>query len=182
GKRLGVITDSGGSGSMMVKSAENLGLRVPKFSTTLQEEIRQYIPSTASSLNPIDVTFDIDFINMFIKFPKILMKSGEVDSIIIYGVFDLDDVMKTMESSGMQFDENMKQLGTIIEGAVMKPIKRLMKKYSIPVFYVGPYPYRYPWFQKFLGQEIPIFDFWDQPTKCLKILSKYQEFRENMEK
>ncbi|MEJ2250980.1 MAG: CoA-binding protein [Candidatus Lokiarchaeota archaeon] len=181
GKKLGVITDSGGSGSMMVKSAEKLGLHVPKFSTTLQEEIRQYIPPTASSLNPIDVTFDIDFVNMFIKFPKILMKSGEVDSIIIYGVFDLDDVMKIMESSGMEFDENMKQIGTLIEGAVMKPIKRLMKKYSIPVFYVGPYPYRYPWFQKFLGQEIPIFDFWDQPTKCLKILSDYQKFRENIE-
>jgi acyl-CoA synthetase (NDP forming) len=178
GDKVGIITDSGGSGSMMVKSAENIGLKVPEFSEELQKEIRELIPPTAASLNPIDVTFDIDFVNMFIKFPKILAKSGEVDSIIIYGVFDLDDVMKTMESSGMEFDEHMKQIGDIIEGAVMKPVKRLMQKYSIPIFYVGPYSYKYIWYQKFIKQDLPIFDFWDQPTKCVKVLRKYQGFKE----
>lgn len=177
GNKVGIITDSGGSGSMMTKSSEQLGLVVPEFSSRLQEEINEFIPPTASALNPIDVTFDIDFLNLFKKFPKILMELGEIDAILVYGVFDLDDVLKTMEESGMEIDDQMRAIGQIIERAVFNPIKRLMKKYSIPVFYVGPMPYRYEWMQKFISHDIPVFDFWDAPSKCLKILSDYSEFR-----
>lgn len=177
GNKVGIITDSGGSGSMMTKTAEQLGLSVPKFSKELQTEIGQHIPPTASSLNPIDVTFDIDFLNLFKKFPKILMESGEVDAILVYGVFDLDDVLKTMEESGMEIDDQMRSIGQIIERAVFKPMKRLMKKYSIPVFYVGPMPYRYEWMRKFISHGIPVFDLWDAPTECLKILGNYSQYR-----
>jgi len=86
-------------------------------------------------------------------------------------------VLETMSKSGMYIDETMKNLSQIIDLRVLKPIKRLMKKYSIPVFYVGPYPYRYPWYQKFISHDVPIFDFWDYPTKCMGVLAKYSEYR-----
>ncbi|MBD3255866.1 MAG: hypothetical protein GF383_12290 [Candidatus Lokiarchaeota archaeon] len=177
GNKLAIITDSGGSGSMMAKTAELYGLKVPKFSETLQEKIRPEIPYTASALNPIDVTFDIDFLNLFKKFPKLLMESGEIDAVIVYGVFDLDDVLKTMEESGMEIDDKMKDISNVIDRGVLKPMKRYMKKYSIPVFYIGPYPYRYKWNKKFISHDIPIFDMWDMPTKTLSVLSKYSKYR-----
>ncbi|MHA1499591.1 MAG: CoA-binding protein [Promethearchaeota archaeon] len=108
GNRVGIITDSGGSGSMMTKSSELYGLEVPEFSKQLKDELSELIPFTASANNPIDVTFDVNFLNIFYKFPKMLMKSGEVDSILIWGVFDFDDVIETIENSGMTVDENMK--------------------------------------------------------------------------
>jgi len=73
GKRIGIITDSGGSGSMMTKSSELYGLEVPEFSKKLKDEISEFIPFTASASNPIDVTFDANFLNLFYKFPKMLM-------------------------------------------------------------------------------------------------------------
>jgi acetyltransferase len=182
GDKVGIITDSGGSGSMMAKTAEQLDLTVPRFSKDLQSEIKEKIPYTASAFNPIDVTFDTNFINLFKTFPKILMESGEVDAIIVYGVFDFDDVLKTMEASGMEINDEMRQIGDMIQRAVFKPMKRLMKKYSLPVFYVGPMPYRYEWYQKFLSHEFPIFNFWDQPTKCVKILYDYSLHRNNISK
>ena len=108
------------------------------------------------------------------------MKSGEIDSIIVYGVFDFDDVMSTMEKSGMIIDDKMRSINEIIDYAVLKPIKRLMKKYSIPVFYAGPFPYKYAWFQKFISSNVPIFELWDQPSNCLKILSEYSEYRKKL--
>jgi len=177
GNRLGIITDSGGSGSMMTKSSELYGLEVPEFSKQLKDELSELIPFTASANNPIDVTFDVNFLNLFYKFPKMLMKSGEVDSIIIWGVFDFDDVIETIENSGMVVDENVKNMSLMLDKAVIKPIKRLMKKNSIPVYFGGPFPYRFSWFQKFLSYDIPIFDLWDAPPKCLKILYEYSEYR-----
>jgi len=177
GNRVGIITDSGGSGSMMTKSSELYGLKVPEFSEKLKDALSEMIPFTASAKNPIDVTFDVNFLNIFYKFPKMLMKSGEVDSIVVWGVFDFDDVIETIEQSGMKIDEKMKSMKSMLDRTVLRPIKRLMKKYSIPVYFSGPFPYRFPWFKKFMSFDLPIFDFWDAPPKCLKILYEYSQYR-----
>ena len=177
GNRLGIITDSGGPGAMMTKTAELYGMRVPEFSQELQSEIKKYIPKTASSVNPVDITFHENFINMFIKFPKLLMKSHEVDAVIVFGVYDFDDIMNVIEKSGMKLDENMKNMREVFEIMVPKAIKNLMKKHSTPVFFAGPYPYRYPWMQKFVEHDIPIFSMWDDITKCLNVLCRYAEYR-----
>jgi acetyltransferase len=177
GKNVGIITDSGGSGSMMSKTAELNKLNVPDFSAELKTELFKIIPPTASAGNPVDVTFDVNFVNLLYKIPKIIMKSGEVDAIVVYGVFDFDEVLDVMEKSGMELDEKMKSINLMIENAVLKPIKRLMAKYSVPVFYAGPIPYKYPWFQKFLSKDIPIFELWDLPTKCIKILCDCSDYR-----
>jgi acyl-CoA synthetase (NDP forming) len=177
GNRVGIITDSGGSGSMMAKSLELYGLEVPEFSKQLKSVLSELIPFTASAKNPIDVTYDVNFLNIFYKFPKMLMKSGEVDSIIVWGVFDFDDVIETIEQSGMKIDENMKSMEAMLDRTILRPIRKLMKKYSIPVYFSGPFPYRFPWFQKFMSYDLPIFDFWDAPPKCVKILCEYSKYR-----
>jgi len=177
GNKVGIITDSGGPGAMMTKTAELYGMEVPEFSQELQLEIRKDIPITASSVNPIDITFHENFMNMFIKFPKLVMKSGEVDAVIVFGVYDFDDIMKVIEKSGMKLDENMKNVKEIFENVVLKSIKRLMKKYHIPIFFAGPYPFHFPWMQKFVEYDIPIFSMWDDVTKCLKVLCDYSEIR-----
>ncbi|MFW9972525.1 MAG: CoA-binding protein [Candidatus Odinarchaeota archaeon] len=177
GNKIGIITDSGGPGAMMTKTAELYGLEVPEFSEELQAEIKKDIPKTASSVNPIDITFHENFMNMFLKFPKLLMRSGEVDTIIVFGVYDFDDIMNIIEESGMKIDDNMTNLKEIFENVGLKSIKRLMKKYSMPVFFAGPYPYRYPWMQKFVEHDIPIFSMWDDITKCIDILCRYAKYR-----
>ena len=177
GNRIGIITDSGGPGAMMAKTAELYGLEIPEFSQELQLEFKKDIPKTASSVNPVDITFHENFMNMFIKFPKLLMKSHEVDAVIVFGVYDFDDIMNVIEKSGMKLDENMKNMKDIFENMVPKSIKSLMKKHSIPVFFAGPYPYRYIWMQKFIEHDIPIFSMWDDITKCLNILCRYADYR-----
>jgi len=177
GKRVGIITSSGGSGSMMAKSSELYGLEVPEFSKRLKDDLSELIPFTASANNPIDVTYDTNFLNIFYKFPKMLMNSEEVDSIIVWGLFDFDDIIETIEKSGIVVDDKLKNMVHLLERTVFRPIMRLMKKYSIPVYFSGPFPYRFPWVQKFMSYDLPIFDFWDAPPKCLKILYEYSQYR-----
>jgi len=182
GNRVGIITDSGGSGSMMAKSSELYGLEVPEFSKRLKDELSELIPFTASANNPIDVTFDVNFQNIFYKFPKMLMKSGEVDCIIVWGLFDFDDMIEIIEKSGMVIDENLKKMALMLDRSILIPIKKQMQKYSIPVYFCGPFPYRFSWFQKFMSYDLPIFDFWDAPPKCLKVLYQYSKYREEHSK
>lgn len=71
---------------MMTKNLELNGLVVPEFSDDLKMKLLGDIPSTGSANNPIDITFGKSFTSLFVDFPKILMKSGEIDSIIVFGV------------------------------------------------------------------------------------------------
>lgn len=176
GKKVGIITDSGGAGSMMIKNCELLGLEVPEFSETLQEKIHKHIPPTASARNPIDVTFDMNFYNLFVNFPKIIANSGEVDGILIYGVFDFGEVVQVIEDAGRLKDDSMKQFAKAVDRALIKPAKRIIKRKKIPIFYSGPQPYNYYTYQKFLEVDVPIFDFWDMPPKCMKVLADYSAF------
>ncbi|GAG57747.1 unnamed protein product, partial [marine sediment metagenome] len=48
---------------------------------------------TSSVRNPLDTTFDMNLINYYINLPKVVMKSGEVDLIFMYGVFGFHDVL-----------------------------------------------------------------------------------------
>ncbi|NHJ25624.1 MAG: hypothetical protein EAX89_13655 [Candidatus Lokiarchaeota archaeon] len=173
GKKVAIISDSGGAGSMMTKSLELNGLEVPEFSRELKSKFLDKIPSTASANNPIDVTFHDDFFGLIYKFPEILIKSGEINSVIVYGIYDFDEIIEMVETSGIKVDESFKQIKNVIPRTVLKPIKRLMQKYSVPVFYVGPLPYRFTWNRLIIDNEIPLFSMWDQPPRCLAALTNY---------
>jgi hypothetical protein len=67
-----------------------------------------------------------------------------------------------------------------MKGLYLKPIQRLIRKKSVPVFYIGPQGYSNPWVREFISSNIPIFDLWDMPVKCFSVLAKYSEYCKNL--
>ena len=63
---------------------------------------------------------------------------------------------------------------------IIKPLTKLINKLKVPLFYLGPQPYEKFINQKFLSWDLPVFDFWDAPTKCLDVLTRYVEFRKKI--
>ncbi len=86
GNRIGIITNSGGPGASMSHECNNSGMEIPRLSDRLQSEIRQYLPSHASSENPVDLTFIMDPELLCNKLPNLLMNSNEVDGVLLHGV------------------------------------------------------------------------------------------------
>ncbi|MFX1427615.1 MAG: acetate--CoA ligase family protein, partial [Promethearchaeota archaeon] len=60
GKRLGIITNSGGPGAMAANNAEKKGLIIPELSEPLQNQLLEILPSNASAKNPVDCAFDMN--------------------------------------------------------------------------------------------------------------------------
>src|SRR5262249_53661119 len=56
GKRVGIVTISGGVGGWMADTLAGAGLDVPEFSAALQGYIRGFLPSYGAAFNPIDIT------------------------------------------------------------------------------------------------------------------------------
>lgn len=85
GPRIGIITNSGGPGSAMADTLERLGCEVPEFSPSLQEKIKPLVAAHAPCGNPIDLTFALDTKLMTETLAEMILKSGEVDGILIHG-------------------------------------------------------------------------------------------------
>ena len=56
GRKLGVLTQSGGSGALMADVAETVGLTVPVLPDKDREHLQSLLPSFGSAANPVDTT------------------------------------------------------------------------------------------------------------------------------
>lgn len=83
GKRVGIITNSGGTGVELTDLLEERGLEVPALSPDLQAKIASVLPPHGSAVNPIDVTTDWQrFATMYGCSAEALMSSPDVDAVV----------------------------------------------------------------------------------------------------
>jgi acyl-CoA synthetase (NDP forming) len=83
GQRVGIITNSGGTGVELTDLLEANSLSVPALSPSLQSTIKRLLPPGGSAINPIDVTTDWQrFAAMYGSSIDALMNSDEVDAVV----------------------------------------------------------------------------------------------------
>ncbi len=183
GKRIGIITNSGGPGAMVANNAETHGLIVPEFSEFLQEELKSALPPTASFKNPVDCTFDMDLPYFYIKLPEILMKSGEIDAIIQYGVIGfqevLDEYLKFEQiSKHAEFQHQPDERIDRLVQTLLQPTMMNSKKYSIPILYINPMSFNAPWSKKLRKNGAILFKLWDRPVNALAKVCEYVAYKQ----
>jgi acetyltransferase len=99
GRRVGIITNSGGTGVMMADTCVDLGLEVPSFSEDLQEKIARIIPVFGSPRNPIDMSLAmLDQPEVLPQVVRLLDQEGPVDTIVVFlgmmgGTYPLDKIV-----------------------------------------------------------------------------------------
>lgn len=187
GNRLGVITNSGGPGAMVANNAEKKGLTVPELSESLQTQLMEILPSNASAKNPVDCAFDMNLPYFYITLPEILMKSGEIDAIIQYGVVGfqdvLDDYLKYDKIA--KYAEFQHQPDAVMDSLAQKLLLPTMKnseKYSIPILYVNPMNFASPWSKRLRKNGAILFTLWDRPVNALAKVYQYVEYKNRSEK
>jgi acyl-CoA synthetase (NDP forming) len=182
GRRVGIITNSGGPGAMIANHAEKKSLIIPEFSDSLQEKLKSMTSHTSSVRNPLDTTFDMNLINYYINLPKAVMKSGEIDLLFMYGVFGFHDVLgkyliNERIAKNIDMGEEFKNIKGNLEDLLVKPTLKLSKRLSIPIIYVNPENYSSPWSKKIRESGGILFQFWDRPVRALAKICDYVEFR-----
>lgn len=84
GKRVGIVTASGGGGAVAADTFTNAGLVVPELSDKVKATIRPLIPPHASPLNPVDITAQGGRTGpVIMKCMEILAGSDDVDMIAV---------------------------------------------------------------------------------------------------
>jgi acyl-CoA synthetase (NDP forming) len=83
GRRIAVVTNSGGTGVELTDLLADEGLEVPELSGPLQDELRALLPSYASARNPVDMTPAWRlFTTLYPAAIELLARSGEIDVVV----------------------------------------------------------------------------------------------------
>ncbi|ASJ17226.1 acyl-CoA synthetase [Thermococcus chitonophagus] len=82
GRRVAVVTNSGGPGVLATDKVERLGLEIAKLSDKTIEELKTFLPPQCSVKNPIDLIADADY-DRYRRTIEVVCKDENVDSILV---------------------------------------------------------------------------------------------------
>ncbi len=178
GKRVAVVTNSGGPGTAISNSCDAGGLEVPVFSDELQEKIRPHILVHASAANPVDLTFHLDPQVLSYTIPEIILESGEADAVILHGVMS-SGTMKIIyphirEAIGnMSLEDLLARFERDMSGTVALPFK-----YDVPVIVSSFFDRDDNYTAAYQDNNIPVFYTPEKAAQAMVSLMKYKMIRE----
>ncbi len=84
GNRVVIQTHSGGPGAEAADACGRCGLELPPLSPETSERLRPLIPPTGSLKNPVDLTFNKNFMDYFSEIPRALLEDEGADCLLAY--------------------------------------------------------------------------------------------------
>jgi len=174
GRRIGIITHSGGPGTAMSNTCDQGGLEVVPFSEKVREQIRPLIAPHASCANPVDLTFNLDTEQMTVRIPEIVLGSGEIDGLLIHGPM-MTGWMKEVFPHFAPLVKDM-SLEAFLAGFArdLMPAMALPGKFGKPVLVCSFLDREDNFAAAYQDNDIPVFD---APEKAARaMISLYRSF------
>lgn len=106
GGRVGIVTNSGGTGVELTDMLEESGLSVPELPAQIQESLKEFLPAYASPRNPVDVT------TLWRKFPELY--SGSIAA--LFECPEIDIIMPVL----LQRSAMMKEVAEAVRDTVIR--------------------------------------------------------------
>lgn len=82
GPRVGIVTNAGGPGILAVDACEAAGLKVVEFEPDIRARLHEFLPSTASASNPIDMIASAGP-DDYRRAIEVVLSAADVDALII---------------------------------------------------------------------------------------------------
>ena len=178
GRRVGVLTNSGGPATSISYTCDLVGLDVPRFSDHLQQKIKPQIEPHASASNPVDLTFDLSMEKLAVTLPEMMMKSGEVDAIIMHGIMHSGFLKEVYDHTrdllgGLGLEEFLKIARPIAEETFELP-----HKYNMPVLVSTFFDHEDNYTKGYQDTNTPVFYSPENAARALGSLYHYKQIRE----
>jgi acetyltransferase len=95
GRRIAILSGSGGYGVMVADKCESLGLSVPELAPATRKELRRFLPTFGSARNPIDLTAQAAMdSSMLGNCLRALAADDDIDVILAHALFQEPNGMK----------------------------------------------------------------------------------------
>ncbi|MGM0452984.1 MAG: acetate--CoA ligase family protein [Thermodesulfobacteriota bacterium] len=177
GNRIAIITNSGGPGSAIADTLEACGCTVPPFSEKLEQQIRPLVPAHAPCGNPVDLTFIVDMRVMTDDIFEMVMKSGEVDGVVIHGAMNTGFLKAIFPHvSALMPDMTLEDLLAQSRRDLSKSIG-LPHDYGVPVTVSSFFDREDQYTREYQDNGIPVFDAPEKAARAMATLVAYNKIR-----
>ncbi|WOX16313.1 acetate--CoA ligase family protein [Streptomyces sp. N50] len=145
GRRVAVISDSGGQAGIAADLAADRGLRAPVFTEPLQARLRELLPDAAAVSNPVDLAGagEAD-LQVYARVTELVAASGEVDSIVLSGYLGRygEDSPSLVDAESAVIDRLGRRRGTdearvpliVHSMSADSPAVARLREHRVPVF------------------------------------------------
>ena len=162
GRRFAVLTNAGGPAILCADALEVVGLEVPRLSDELQDELSAFLPSVASTANPVDMIASAGP-DAYARVVPVLLASDEVDGLVV--IYTPTEIFETGE----------------IEEAVMDGVAEARERGAgaKPIYasVVGGEEIRYVLGRKGDGIRLPAYPFPEEIGRVAAAAVRYAEWR-----
>ncbi len=180
GKRVGIVTNSGGPGTAIAYTCDQAGMEVSPFSERLQQEIRPQIAPHASASNPVDMTFDVSMEKLTTTLPEMIMKSGEVDAIVLHGIVHSGFMIEVFSHlrdfiRGMSYEDFLEGTRSLKGNAFDLP-----HMCSMPFLISSFFDHEDNYTKSYQDANTPVFNSPENAARALGSLYRYKLIRERV--
>ncbi|WP_297470928.1 CoA-binding protein [Thermococcus sp.] len=133
GKRVAVITNSGGPGVLATDKLEKLGLEIAKLSDETTQKLRSFLPEQCSVKNPVDLIADADY-ERYKRTIETVCRDENVDSLLIICVPPIFIPSEEIARAIIEADCDKPIVVNFMAGELVKDGVRLLEKAGIKNF------------------------------------------------
>ncbi len=178
GNRIGIITNSGGPGSAIADTCEAKGCVMPVFSASLQSKIKPLMPPHAPCGNPVDLTFSMDMAIMTDTIVDLVMKSGEVDGVVLHGAMSTGFMKAVFPHvshvlPGVSLSELASQSGRDLSATARKPFDN-----QIPMTVSSFFDRDDAYTEAYEDGAVPVIDAPEKAAQAMATLVQYKTIRD----
>ena len=172
GNRVIIQTHSGGPGAVAADSLGREGLTLPSLSAGTTRKLRTIIPKTASTNNPVDMTFSKNPMDDFYRIPDILLQEENADMLLVYFLTPDVFIERGMQNMNVPPDTIREEVQKLIDQNA-EAFFSLTQKYDKPV--IG-YTYRSlqeKMVKNLLERGVPIYQGPERAARAMAALLEY---------
>lgn len=169
-RRVAVLADGGGHATIAADALTEHGLVLARLSAQTQRRLAAILPPAAALTNPVDVAGGTDSDPaVFADCARILMEDGEVDGLLIAGLYGGYGVRFSQSLTAIELETSDRIAA--LSGELGKPIL-VHSLYGSLYADLRPAPLR-----RLREAGIPVYDSLELAVRCLQALAEFGEAR-----
>jgi acyl-CoA synthetase (NDP forming) len=179
GRRVVILTHSGGPGAEAADACGRAGLELPSLSSETIKRLNPFIPRTASISNPVDFTFGKNLIDYFSKIPKALLDEKNADILLFYFFTPSERLQQMMRQMGVPSDQIAAQAAKLVD-AYSESIMRLFENHDKPFVGYTFQDLKDPLVRILIERGIPIFPGPQRAARAIEAAYRYTRLRDKI--
>lgn len=178
GRRVAIQTHSGGPGATAADACGRNGLVLPDLTPETLEKLRPYLPHTASTSNPVDLTFSRNNEDHFSNIPRILLEDNRIDMLLVYFLSPVVFIRRFLREMGVpegRMEGLEKEMTEKLTGMFLD-----LKNHGKPILGYTFRSLEEPMTRDLLFHGIPVYADAERAAKAMAALLEYHRMKSEL--